>query len=51
MEKQEIIDEATKLVDKLVEDLSDQDYMDVLYEISGNLKGSADCKAEELGID
>ena len=48
MKKEKIPEVAGIFIDDLVKDLSDQDYMDILYEISGNLKSFADCKAEEL---
>jgi len=49
MEKEKIPEVVSEFVNDLVKDLSDQDYMDVLYEISGDLKTFADAKAEELG--
>ncbi len=48
MEKEEIIQEIQDFANEKVEDLSDQDYMEVLYEVSSTLKISADAKAEEL---
>ncbi len=48
MSKEDIIQECCEYVSKAVEELDDQDYMDALYEISGNLSTSADAKAEEL---
>ncbi len=49
MSNEDIVQEISNFANEKTTDLSDQEYMDVLYEVSGNLKTSADAKAEELG--
>jgi len=51
MTKEEIIEEIVKFAGEKTDELSDADYMEIYYEVSDQLKTSADCKAEELGID
>ena len=46
-ELQKIREEVRDLIEKLVVDLGDADYLDVLEEIEADINGMIECKKEE----